>query len=181
MITDGYLSNAIQRASPHCDERPDPADISLLVVHGISLPAGEFGGPAIDQLFMGCLDTVTDPRFQYLHGLRVSAHCLIRRDGELLQYVPFHLRAWHAGVSHYAGRKRCNDYSIGIELEGTDHSSYTESQYQVFAAVAQQLVRYYPKLTAQRIVGHQHIAPVRKTDPGPAFDWAYFYQYFHRS
>ncbi|WP_431355327.1 1,6-anhydro-N-acetylmuramyl-L-alanine amidase AmpD [Pseudidiomarina mangrovi] len=180
MISDGCLSTATQRPSPHYDDRPDPEDISLLVVHGISLPAGEFGGPAIDQLFMGTLDTVHDERFQYLHGVRVSAHCLIRRDGELLQYVPFHLRAWHAGKSHYAGRNRCNDYSIGIELEGTDHAAYTDSQYQVLAAVAHELLQHYPKLTAQRIVGHQHIAPVRKTDPGPAFDWAYFQQCLHR-
>jgi AmpD protein len=176
MIRNGCLSSATQRPSPHYDQRPDPQDISLLVVHGISLPAGEFGGGAIDQLFMGRLDTVNDAQFQYLRGLRVSAHCLIRRDGELLQYVPFHLRAWHAGKSHYAGRKRCNDYSIGIELEGTDHSSYTDKQYQVLATVSAELIQHYPKLTAQRIVGHQHIAPVRKTDPGPAFDWAYFQQ-----
>ena len=176
MIEHGCLNNAIQRPSPHHDERPDPQDISLLVVHGISLPAGEFGGSAIDELFMGTLDTVNDPRFQYLHRVRVSAHCLIRRDGELLQYVPFDRRAWHAGKSHYAGRNRCNDYSIGIELEGTDHAAYTKEQYQVLAAVTRELLQQYPKLTPQRIVGHQHIAPVRKTDPGPAFDWAYFKQ-----
>lgn len=180
MITDGCLSAATQRPSPHYDERPDPLDISLLVVHGISLPAGEFGGDAIDQLFMGTLDTVNDPRFQYLHGVRVSAHCLIRRDGELLQYVPFHLRAWHAGKSYYAGRNRCNDYSIGIELEGTDHHAYTDKQYQVLAAISAELIGCYPKLTAQRIIGHQHIAPVRKTDPGPAFDWAYFRHCLHQ-
>ncbi|MRJ41957.1 1,6-anhydro-N-acetylmuramyl-L-alanine amidase AmpD [Idiomarina sp. FenBw--71] len=176
MMTEGWLAHSKQRHSPHADERPDATDISLLVVHGISLPAGQFGGPFIDDLFMGKLNPQAHADFAPLAGLRVSAHCLIRRDGELLQYVPFHRRAWHAGRSHYCGRKRCNDFSIGIELEGTDHTPYTEQQYHVLAEVAAQLVQYYPALTAQRIVGHQHIAPVRKTDPGAAFDWAYFRQ-----
>ncbi len=174
MIQDGCLSIAKQRLSPHADDRPDATDISLLVVHGISLPAGEFGGPYIDDLFMGTLDTSTHPEFEPLTGLRVSAHCLIRRDGELIQYVPFHRRAWHAGRSHYCGRRRCNDFSIGIELEGTDQQPYTNEQYLRLAEVAAVLISTYPQLTPQRIVGHQHIAPVRKTDPGPAFSWTYF-------
>lgn len=174
LITDGKLSYAQQRSSPHCDARPDATDISVLVVHGISLPAGEFGGPYIDDLFMGKLDSAAHPEFKPLEGLRVSAHCLIRRDGEIIQYVPFQQRAWHAGRSYYAGRRRCNDFSIGIELEGTDTAPYTKEQYDRLAAVAADLIRTYPKLNRRRIVGHQHIAPVRKTDPGPAFDWAYF-------
>ncbi len=176
MIAEGRLRRATQRQSPHVDARPDPDDISLLVVHGISLPAGEFGGPYIDELFMGQLDHQAHPEFAPLKGLRVSAHCLIRRDGELVQYVPFDQRAWHAGRSSYAGRRRCNDFSIGIELEGTDTAPYTKEQYQQLAQVAAELIATYPQLNRQRIVGHQHIAPVRKTDPGPAFDWAYFTQ-----
>jgi AmpD protein len=176
MINNGWLEQATKRESPHADERPDPEDINLLVVHGISLPAGEFGGPYIDDLFMGTLDTTAHPDFSILEGLRVSAHCLIRRDGELLQYVPFHRRAWHAGRSQYCGRRRCNDFSIGIELEGTDEQPYTKAQYQRLAEVVEQLLQHYPALTRHRIVGHQHIAPVRKTDPGPAFDWSYFKQ-----
>ncbi|WP_417658744.1 1,6-anhydro-N-acetylmuramyl-L-alanine amidase AmpD [Pseudidiomarina sp.] len=175
-INDGWLSQAQHRESPHADERPDANDISVLVVHGISLPAGEFGGPYIDDLFMGTLDTSAHPDFAVLEGLRVSAHCFIRRDGELIQYVPFHRRAWHAGRSHYCGRRRCNDFTIGIELEGTDHQPYTNEQYQRLAEVARQLIEHYPGLTRHRIVGHEHIAPVRKTDPGPAFDWQRFHQ-----
>lgn len=176
MIKDGWLVQAAPRLSPHADARPDPADVSLLVVHGISLPAGEFGGPYIEDLFMGTLDTAAHPEFEPLAGLRVSAHCLIRRSGEVIQYVPFHQRAWHAGRSHYCGRRRCNDFSIGIELEGTDNTPYTNEQYEALAKIAALLVAYYPALTRQRIVGHQHIAPVRKTDPGPAFDWPRFHQ-----
>lgn len=173
-IAAGKLSSAEQKLSPHHDARPDPNDISVLVVHGISLPAGEFGQPYIDQLFMGTLDTSAHPTFDVLEGLRVSAHCVIHRDGRIVQYVPFDQRAWHAGVSHYCGRKRCNDFAIGIELEGTDTEPYTKEQYQQLAQLAAAAVRTYPALTPQRIVGHQHIAPVRKTDPGPAFDWHYF-------
>jgi AmpD protein len=173
-IKAGKLDAAEQKLSPHHDARPDPQDISVLVVHGISLPAGEFGQPYIDQLFMGTIDTRAHPTFDVLEGLKVSAHCVIHRDGRIVQYVPFHLRAWHAGVSHYCGRKRCNDFAIGIELEGTDTTPYTKEQYQQLARLAAAAVKAYPALTPQRIVGHQHIAPVRKTDPGPAFDWHYF-------
>ncbi len=157
--------------SPNCDQRPPGSEIDLLVIHGISLPPGEFGGPYIDQLFTNRLDPGAHPYFAPIADLRVSAHLLIRRDGELVQYVPLQQRAWHAGVSSFAGRERCNDYAIGIELEGSDHTPYTDAQYgrlqQVIAAIQAQ----FPAITAERIVGHSDIAPGRKSDPGPAFDW----------
>lgn len=173
-IQDHCLTSARQFQSPHADLRPEQTDINLLVVHGISLPAGEFGGPYIHDLFMGQLDCQAHPDFAVLEGLRVSAHLVIRRDGEVIQYVPFNQRAWHAGRSWYCGRPRCNDFAIGIELEGTDDTSYTDQQYQQLADIATLLVEHYPLLRRQRIVGHQHIAPGRKTDPGPAFDWDKF-------
>jgi AmpD protein len=141
----------------------------LVVVHGISLPPGEFGGPWIDELFLGRLDPAAHPYFAAIAHLRVSAHLLIRRDGAITQYVPFHLRAWHAGASMFGGRERCNDFSIGIELEGTDDKPYAEVQYARLAEVIHALQKVYPTLTA--IAGHEDIAPGRKTDPGPAFDW----------
>lgn len=142
----------------------------LIVIHGISLPPGEFGGPWIDDLFLGQLDPAVHPYFAKIAHLRVSAHLLIRRDGSLTQYVPFHLRAWHAGVSSFAGRERCNDFSIGIELEGTDTLPYSPPQYTRLTQVIQILKQVYPCLKA--IAGHEDIAPKRKTDPGPAFEWA---------
>jgi AmpD protein len=160
-----------QLESPHCDARPDAADISLLVIHGISLPPGEFGGPWIDALFLGQLDPGQHPYFEQIRGLRVSAHCCIRRDGALTQYVPFDQRAWHAGVSHWQGRERCNDFSIGIELEGCDSLAYTDAQYAQLSQLSRALLRHYPGLHPDAIVGHSDIAPGRKTDPGPAFDW----------
>lgn len=169
-IDAGWLALCRRQPSPHCNPRPG-GEISLLVVHGISLPPGEFGGPWIDDLFMGRLDPMAHPFFASIAGLQVSAHCLIRRDGEVVQYVPFTLRAWHAGVSSFQGRSACNDFSIGIELEGTDEGGYTEAQYQQLAHLARLLMRVYPAITPQRIVGHCDIAPGRKTDPGPAFDW----------
>ncbi|KDF26364.1 1,6-anhydro-N-acetylmuramyl-L-alanine amidase AmpD [Klebsiella aerogenes MGH 77] len=132
---------------------------------------GEFGGPWIDALFTGTLDADAHPYFAGIAHLRVSAHCLIRRDGEIVQYVPFDKRAWHAGVSSYHGRERCNDFSIGIELEGTDTQAYTEAQYQQLVVITQALIQRYPGI-ADNITGHCDIAPIRKTDPGPAFDWA---------
>ncbi|EGN74820.1 negative regulator of beta-lactamase expression [Idiomarina sp. A28L] len=165
------LTPVTWQCSPHADERPDSNDISLLVVHGISLPEGEFGGPYINDLFLGCLDCEAHPNFAILEGLRVSAHCLIRRNGEIIQYVDFNRRAWHAGVSSWQGRERCNDYSIGIELEGTDSTPYTKLQYEALAEVTRVLQQHYPAITNERIVGHEDIAPGRKTDPGPAFDW----------
>ncbi|HXG28979.1 MAG TPA: 1,6-anhydro-N-acetylmuramyl-L-alanine amidase AmpD [Nevskiales bacterium] len=170
----GQLAGARQRPSPNCDERPDPDDVSLLVVHGISLPPGEFGGPWIDDLFLNRLDPSRHPYFATISGLQVSSHLLIRRDGELIQYVPVHRRAWHAGTSCFQGRERCNDFSIGVELEGTDQIPYSPAQYRMLAAVACALMRAFPAITPDRIVGHSDIAPGRKTDPGEAFDWECF-------
>lgn len=158
--------------SPHCDDRPQPDDVALVVIHNISLPPGEFAGPWIDQLFCGTLDTTQHPYFQTLAGLRVSAHLCIFRDGSMTQYVPFHRRAWHAGVSSWQGRERCNDFSIGIELEGSDHVAFEAAQYARLVQVLLALFQRYPLLTSRRLTGHSHIAPGRKTDPGPHFDWA---------
>jgi len=142
-----------------------------VVVHGISLPPGVFGGPYIDALFTNTLDPEAHPFFAEIRDLRVSAHLLIRRDGSWVQYVPFHRRAWHAGVSCFQGRERCNDFSIGIELEGADAVPYEAAQYQALARVIGLLAATYPGIGPGRVVGHCHIAPGRKTDPGPAFDW----------
>lgn len=161
-------------ASPNCDARPAGTDISLLVIHNISLPPDRFGGPWIEDLFLNRLDPAAHPYFAGIHQLRVSAHCLIRRDGELVQFVPFDQRAWHAGVSNFEGRERCNDFSIGIELEGSDHQRFTGRQYRRLGTLARALLRAYPAITPARIVGHSDIAPGRKTDPGPHFDWARF-------
>lgn len=171
-IRAGWLDSARQLPSPNCDDRPDPADIALVVLHCISLPPGEFGGDAIDRLFTNRLDPAAHPYFATIHQLRVSAHVLIRRDGETVQYVPFQRRAWHAGVSSHRGRERCNDFSIGIELEGTDDSEYTEAQYQALAELLAELFRTYPMLSPAHVTGHSDIAPGRKTDPGPLFDWS---------
>lgn len=167
---DGWLQGlgVLHRNSPHHDERPGHEEPSLLVVHGISLPAGQFGGPWIDALFMGTLDALAWPDLANLAGVRVSAHFLIRRDGQLLQYVSTRRRAWHAGLSQFQGRQRCNDFSIGVELEGTDHLPYETAQYDQLLALSVALRRAHP-VTAVR--GHEHVAPGRKTDPGPAFDW----------
>lgn len=167
--------------SPYYDERPTGMEIDLLVIHGISLPPGEFGGPFIDQLFTGTLDQDAHPYFSGIAHLRVSAHLLIRRDGEVVQYVPFHKRAWHAGVSYFAGRSACNDFSIGIELEGCDQVDYTRIQYEHLAQVIHLLQQAWPQLTQENIVGHCDIAPGRKTDPGPAFDWNYLYQLLNKN
>ena len=166
-----WLLQARRCPSPNCDARPPGSGIELLVVHGISLPPGQFGGPHIDELFTNTLDAGAHPFFADIAGLRVSAHLLVRRDGELVQYVPFSARAWHAGVSSFEGRERCNDFSIGIELEGTDDQPYTGAQYHRLARVARSLRGRWPLLDETRVVGHCDIAPGRKTDPGPAFDW----------
>ncbi|MDY6942133.1 MAG: 1,6-anhydro-N-acetylmuramyl-L-alanine amidase AmpD [Pseudomonadota bacterium] len=173
-ISSGLLATARQSPSPHCDDRPPGATLDLIVVHGISLPPGQFGGPWIDALFHGTLPADADPYFADIVGMRVSAHIMIRRSGEIVQYVPFHRRAWHAGVSCYQGRERCNDYSVGIELEGADNVAYTEPQYRRLTIVCRALRQAYPSLGSAPIVGHCHIAPGRKTDPGPAFDWVHF-------
>lgn len=171
----GWLNGARRVPSPNQDVRPVGAGIDLVVVHGISLPPGRFGGAAIEQFFTNTLDFAAHPYFHGLRERRVSAHLLVRRDGELLQFVPFTQRAWHAGESSHAGRPRCNDYSIGIELEGTDDSAYSRAQYRQLAAVLAVLQQAYPAIDPTRIVGHSDIAPQRKTDPGPAFDWQYLY------
>jgi AmpD protein len=170
-IDDGWLQGVTRRHSPHQDARPDRAEVSLLVIHGISLPPSQFGGPWIDDLFMGRLDPGAHPYFAAIAHLRVSAHLLVRRDGEIVQYVPFHARAWHAGASRFDGREACNDFSIGIELEGTDDLPYTEAQYAALVPASLALLAGYPLIRPGRIVGHSDVAPGRKTDPGPAFDW----------
>jgi len=167
-----WVRGARRVASPNCDRRPRATRIELLVIHGISLPEGCYGGPHIEALFCNRLDPRAHPSFAALAGLRVSAHLLVRRDGELIQFCPFGWRAWHAGASSFRGRRRCNDFSIGIELEGCDHAPYAPVQYRVLAGLARALIERYPGLSAERIVGHSEIAPGRKTDPGPAFDWS---------
>jgi AmpD protein len=170
--TTGLLMDVLYVPSPNFDERPADMEINLIVIHGISMPPGEFGGPYIEQLFTNRLDPAAHPFFASIEGLQVSAHILIRRDGEVIQFVPFHRRAWHAGESCFQDRKRCNDFSIGIELEGTDTTPYTEVQYTQLADLIECLLRNYPGITPDHITGHSDIAPQRKTDPGPAFEWA---------
>ncbi|WP_394152895.1 1,6-anhydro-N-acetylmuramyl-L-alanine amidase AmpD [Vibrio maritimus] len=170
----GWYQAARCVVSPHFDARPDEEDVSLLVVHNISLPPEQFGGPYIEDFFLGQLDVSSHPFFKVIEKMKVSAHCLIRRDGEVVQFVPFSGRAWHAGVSSFAGRARCNDYSIGIELEGTDYVAYTDAQYASLQRLTQSLMVRYPQITRERITGHQYIAPLRKSDPGLVFDWSRF-------
>jgi AmpD protein len=170
-IEQHWLTNITRTPSPNCDERPDPTDISLLVIHCISLPPGEFDNPYINQLFCNQLNPNDHPYFKEIYQLTVSAHLLIKRDGSCVQYVPFDKRAWHAGKSSYKGRECCNDFSIGIELEGTESIAYTKKQYVRLTAVIDTLLKTYPKLSRQRITGHSDIAPGRKTDPGASFDW----------
>ncbi|WP_066922656.1 1,6-anhydro-N-acetylmuramyl-L-alanine amidase AmpD [Steroidobacter denitrificans] len=167
----GFVEGARQVVSPNCDPRPDGALPELIVVHGISLPPGEYGGPWIDALFTNQLPPNAHPYFATVAGLKVSSHLLIRRDGLLVQYVPLHLRAWHAGESIYRGRPRCNDFSIGIELEGADEAAYEPVQYRILSAIVLAMCAAYASLSPRRIAGHCDIAPGRKSDPGPAFDW----------
>ena len=173
-IKNGWLAPARRLSSPNCDERPEGGVVELVVIHGISLPPGEFGGPWIDALFTNVLNAAAHPYFKEIEGLEVSAHVLIRRDGEVVQYVPFDRRAWHAGQSCFEGREGCNDFSIGIELEGCDDRPYEAVQYQVLADIGKAVLKEFPALTPQRIVGHCDIAPGRKMDPGPHFDWPRF-------
>ena len=165
------LEGVRQVFSPHRDVRPAGVPADLIVIHGISLPPGQFGGAWIEKLFTGGLPRGVHPYFDSIRGMRVSAHLLVRRDGELVQFVPFHLRAWHAGASAFEGRSACNDFSIGIELEGADDVPYAEPQYSRLVAAIRALLAAYPALSPARIAGHHQIAPGRKTDPGPAFDW----------
>jgi AmpD protein len=171
----GLIRPAVQRSSPNQDERPDGCVPELIVIHGISLPPGSFGGPEIEQLFTNRLDWDAHPYFQEIRGMQVSSHLLIRRDGSLLQFVPFQRRAWHAGDSRFRGKKRCNDFSLGIELEGSDDASYTDRQYETLAPVIRAIIDAYPALSARSIAGHCDISPGRKSDPGPAFDWLRLY------
>jgi len=171
----GLVEPARQCPSPNQDARPGDADTSLIVLHSISLPPGEFGGHEIEQLFTNRLDWDGHPYFAEIRGLEVSAHLLIRRDGELVQFVPLTERAWHAGASCFQGQNTCNDYSIGIELEGADEIAYDERQYDALIKVLASMLRTYPRLSARRVAAHSDIAPGRKTDPGPAFDWLRLY------
>ena len=169
---DGIVQNARQVSSSNCDERPLVAgNISLLVIHSISLPPGHYGGNEVEQLFTNTLDCSRHPYFSRLAGLRVSAHFFIRRDGSLVQFVPTHLRAWHAGESAWKGRTKCNDFSLGVELEGTEDQEFAAVQYPVLADLTAILRLRYP---IEDIVGHADIAPGRKTDPGSSFDWALY-------
>lgn len=165
---EGWLDGVQRQTSPNCDARPAGEAISLIVIHNISLPPGEFGGPGVAQLFTNRLDPAAHPYYAGIQGLRVSAHFFLRRDGELVQFVPCGLRAWHAGASVWRGRERCNDFSVGIELEGADDVPFTDIQYRVLGDLVRRLRRCYP---VEAIVGHSEIAPGRKTDPGPCFDW----------
>ncbi len=167
LLTTTYLP------SPHCDHRPDADDISLIVVHNISLPPAQFGTGSVEKFFCGNLNFNEHPYFETIKELRVSAHLLIHRNGDVTQFVPFDRRAWHAGKSFFQGRENCNDFSIGIELEGTDDIPFEKKQYARLAEIIQLLQEKYPKITREHIVGHSDIAPGRKTDPGPAFDWSY--------
>ena len=170
-----WLKDVRRMASPNFDDRPEGVDICLLVIHAISLPPGEFGTSCIEQLFCNTLDPDAHPYFEQLRGLEVSAHLLIERSGDIIQFVPFHKRAWHAGRSEFNGREHCNDFSIGIELEGADDVAYESVQYEVLAQVITELQQVWPELAGANIRGHSHISPGRKTDPGPAFDWDRLY------
>jgi AmpD protein len=170
-IAAGLVSGARAVDSPNCDLRPGSLQPELIVIHGISLPPGRYGGPWIDRLFTNCLPADADPYFATIQHLRVSSHVLIARDGSLAQYVPFDLRAWHAGRSYWRGRDACNDFSIGIELEGSDEQPYADAQYRALVSLIAALQQAYPALAEGWIAGHSDISPGRKTDPGPAFDW----------
>ena len=175
VIKKGLIEFAIQLNSPNQDARPEGTEINLIIIHGISLPPGEFGNTYIQDLFMNKLDFKAHQYFENMKNLKVSAHLLINRDGVLFQFVPFHNRAWHAGESSFRGKKCCNDFSIGIELEGTDHEQYTDEQYSCLGKILQLLFNEYPFLSPRKIAGHCDVSPLRKTDPGPAFNWFHLY------
>jgi AmpD protein len=172
ILETGLLQGVDYQASPNCDDRPSGTEVELLVIHGISLPPGQFGGPYINDLFLNRLDPNAHPYFEAIHKLTVSAHFLIRRDGVITQFVPLQKRAWHAGVSEFCGRQRCNDFSVGIELEGADDIPYEDIQYERLSELTRAIQRVFPRIGQDNIVGHCDIAPGRKTDPGLAFDWA---------
>ena len=170
-----WLSDVRQVPSPNCDDRPANSEVDMVIIHGISLPPREYGGPHIDQLFTNTLNPKEHPYFAEIVALRVSSHVLVNRQGEITQYVPFDSRAWHAGESAFEGRGCCNDFSIGIELEGCDDEDYAPLQYEIAASLVKLLMIYFKGINKQRVVGHCHVAPGRKTDPGAAFNWDYFY------
>lgn len=169
--TDVWIKDVRRVVSPNHDQRPENIEVDLLVIHGISLPPSRYGGSYIDQLFTNSLNPKEHPYFKGIEALRVSSHVLINRAGKLTQYVPFNKRAWHAGESEFCGRQSCNDFSIGIELEGCDDEPYEEAQYQTLSELTSLLMARWQGITKKRIVGHCHIAPGRKTDPGPYFKW----------
>lgn len=171
MIKNGWLSSAKHLQSPHFNERPPESEVSLLVIHNISLPPGEFGNQYVESFFCSTLDCEQHEYFDSIKDLRVSSHLYIKRDGELIQFVPFDKRAWHAGESSFEQRENCNDFSIGIELEGTDDLAYTQAQYRTLVEVTRELLNSYPLMKVENIVGHCDISPGRKTDPGKSFDW----------
>ena len=172
----GLMAGARQVLSPNADDRPAGAEVEILIVHAISLPPGQYGGPGVEQLFCNCLPAGEHPFYRAIADLRVSSHFFIRRDGELVQFVPVNRRAWHAGKSFCEGRERVNDFSIGIELEGDDEHPFENPQYDTLTALTRALITAYPAITPYRIYGHSDIAPGRKTDPGPHFDWRRYRQ-----
>lgn len=174
-ILDHWLAGASRVISPNCDERPEGTEISLLVIHCISLPPGQFGGEAVNQFFTNQLDPAAHSYFREIYRLKVSAHVFIRRSSDIIQYVPFHKRAWHAGKSCFRGTTCCNDFSVGIELEGTERTEYADEQYAQLASLIKTLIKHYPDLSIDRITGHSDIAPGRKSDPGDYFDWERLY------
>lgn len=178
-LENGWLEQARRVPSPNCGPRPTGCEPELLVIHNISLPPRCYGGDCIERFFTNRLDWDEHPYFEEIRGVEVSAHLLIQRTGELLQFVNFGERAWHAGQSRYQGRDNCNDFSIGIELEGADDEPYTDAQYTALSAVTDLLITHYRAIGADSIVGHSDIAPGRKTDPGPAFDWARYRRLLH--
>lgn len=175
---EGWLAGVRRIPSPNCDARPEGEAVRLIVIHAISLPPGRFGGDGIERLFTNTLDTEAHPYYREIRDLRVSAHFLVRRDGSLTQFVPCRLRAWHAGASRWRGLERCNDFSVGIELEGCDEQPFADAQYAALAQLVRHLRRELP---VEDIVGHADIAPGRKTDPGPHFDWARLRQQLDRA
>jgi AmpD protein len=181
LISDGWLTSVRRMPSPNVNDRPNEEDVSLLVIHNISLPPSQFGQfhqgkSLIEHFFCNQLPSGIHPFLDSIHNMQVSAHLLIYRTGEIVQFVPFNRRAWHAGQSSFQDRQNCNDFSIGIELEGDDYSAFTAIQYEVLSKVTNKLLTYYPNLNRGRIVGHSDIAPGRKTDPGPYFDWSLLYR-----
>ena len=174
-LKNGSLIRQKQVPSPHFNPRPNINDISLLVIHYISLPPEQFGEHFIDDFFQGKLDPKIHPYFEEIHQMRVSAHCLIERDGRITQYVNFNQRAWHAGLSSFQGREKCNDFAIGIELEGSNEQPFTNEQYLALQELTNLIMKSYPKITKERIVGHCDISPGRKIDPGQYFDWEHYF------